>query len=45
MCRKCNDCCGDNKLCSTLNFAGSFTCILLYDILAFVVVLAVLSKK
>jgi len=43
LCRKCGGN-SDDKLCSTLNFGCNFTCILLYDILAFIVFVAWLSK-
>jgi len=42
LCRKCGD--TDDKICSTINFGCNFTCLLLYDILVFIVVISWLSE-
>ena len=45
MCRKCGEVGGDNKLCSSINFACKFSCILFYDVIVFIVYVAWLGEK
>ena len=45
LCRKCGECGGDGKMCSSLNFACKFSCILFYDVIVFLVYVVWLGKR